>query len=92
MESVYARAHKADIWLVKYGQLNDLSYEQMKRDCAQYAQFAPWQHHHVYGCNTLRQPFYEEVPFHPDYLLRNLINVFHTAKVSCDTPYYTPLK
>ena len=92
LESVYARAHKADIWLVKYGQLNDLSYEQMKRDCAQYAQFAPWQHHHVYGCNTLRQPFYEEVPFHPDYLLRNLINVFHTAKVSCDTPYYTPLK
>lgn len=92
LESVYARAHKADIWLVKYGQTNDLTYEQMQRDCSQYAHFKPWQQRHVFACNTYRLPFYEEVPFQPDRLLRNLIDLFKTAKVDNAEPYYTPLK
>lgn len=94
LESVYARAHQADIWLVKYGQATDLTYQQMQNDCAQYAQFAAWKHHNVWVCNTFKIPFFEEVPFHPDRLLQNLVEVFKTAKVSDganNNRYYTPL-
>lgn len=92
MERVFARANHADIWLIKYGQATDMTYRQMQRDCSQYAQFKAWQQHHIYGCNTFQLPFFEEVPFHPDWLLSNLINVFKTAQVSTTHTYYTPLK
>lgn len=93
LESVYARAHNADVWLIKYGQAYDMTYLQMQQDCAQYAQFKAWQRHKVLGCNTFKIPFFEEVPFHPDLLLQNLIQLFGTAKVSPTTrSYYSPLR
>lgn len=93
IESVYARAHNADIWLIKYGQANDMTYQQMQQDCTQYSQFKAWQQRKVLGCNTFKIPFFEEVPFHPDLLLHNLIQLFGTAKVaSAAKSYYTPLR
>lgn len=93
IETVYARAHNADVWLIKYGQANDMTYQQMQQDCAQYTQFKAWQQHKVLGCNTLKIPFFEEVPFHPDLLLHNFIQLFGTAKVTSATKsYYTPLQ
>lgn len=92
MESVYAKGRNANIWLVKYGQKSLLSYNQMAADCPQYRNFSPWRARHIYACNTLRTPFYEEVPFHPDRLLRNLISIFHPSIVSPSiTTYYAPL-
>lgn len=93
IENVYARARNADIWLIKYGQADNMTYQQMQQDCVQYTQFKAWQQHKVWGCNTFKVPFFEEVPFQPDLLLHNLIQLFGTAKVS-HTPnnYYTPLQ
>lgn len=92
MESVYAKARNADVWLVKYGQKALLSYSQMATDCPQYRNFAPWRARRIYACNTLLTPFYEEVPFHPDLLLRDLISIFHPSIVSPRTAtYYAPL-
>lgn len=90
LESVYARARKADVWLVKYGQTLPLTYGQMAVDCPQYKQFAPWQKRKVYACNTLHVPFYEETPFHPDRLLANLMSVLGTG--SANNAYYKPLQ
>lgn len=77
LETVYARAHEADIWLVKYGQATPLTYAQMASDSPQYQRFRPWQTRSVYACNTLLTPFYEETPFHPERLLRELAAIFH---------------
>ena len=94
MESVFAKGREADIWLVKYGAATDWTYASMKADNARYALFLPWKKKHIWGCNTLHNPFYEETPFHPERLLKNLIGIFHpdlhlkkTGKV-----YYTPME
>lgn len=71
-ESVFQRAAKADVWLVKYGQQTDLSYAQMQRDMPQAAQFAPWQEHRVYACNTFSVPFMKKCPSTPSACCRTL--------------------
>lgn len=91
-ESVFQRAAKADVWLVKYGQQTNLSYAQMQRDMPQAAQFTPWQKHRVYACNTFSVPFYEDVPFHPERLLQNLADIFGGRTPQGSDVYYTPLR
>lgn len=78
-EEVYARASQADVWIVKYGGKNRLSLQEMKQDDAVSARFRPWQSGQVYACNTLKTPYYEEVPFHPDLLLADLAALFHPS-------------
>ncbi len=89
MESVYQRAHNADIWLVKCGQPQPLTYTMMQRDCPQYAAFAPWKNRKVFVCNTLAEPFYETVPFHPELLLQNFSDIFSGSAKGLR--YYKPL-
>ena len=91
IESVMAQGKQADVWLVKYGLGTDLTYAQMQRDFEPYAQFSAWKQHRIYGCNSLRMPFYEDVPFHPERLLRNLAAIF-SGKPAQGTTYYSPLK
>ena len=91
-EQVYAQAHDADIWVVKYGSSAPLTYERMVQDNPLYGQFRPWKERRVYGCNTFSVPFYEEIPFHPDRLLKDMVKIFHPELLP-DVPlrYYHPL-
>jgi len=92
LESVYARAHEADYWLIKYGQAVPLTYSQMVADCPQYRRFRPWQMRHIFACNTSFVPFYEETPFHPERLLNDLVSIFHPDVASGhDHCYYRRL-
>lgn len=92
-EAVFARSREADVWLVKYGAKSDLTYEQLGADDPLYRQLKPWRECRVFGCNTYKTPFYEEVPFHPDLLLRDLIHVFHPELLPGYRPrYFFPLK
>ncbi len=89
METVYAKTSNADVWLVKYAAAAPLTYAAMARDCPQYKLFRPWRERRVWCCNTLRTPFYEEVPFHPDRLLREWVAIFGGKNVPMR--YYRPL-
>lgn len=92
VESVYATARTADLWLVKYGASRPVTYASLAADSPHYRAFSAWRSRHVVACNTLRTPFYEEVPFHPERLLRNLIYLFHPQeRFPVDTTYYRPL-
>lgn len=93
LESVFAKAQTADVWLVKYGQTAPLTYAQMEADCPLYASFGAWRRRSVWACNTLLSPFYEEVPFHPERLLANLIRILrpHVA-LEWGEDYYVPLE
>lgn len=76
-ETVYDRGHDADFWLFKYNQEQDKTLTELKSDYASYAGFRAFQTGQVYGCNSGRVPFYIETPFHPDWLLEDLIRIFH---------------
>lgn len=91
-ETVYAKGHAADLWLVKYGARENLTYAALAADNPLYRRFLPWQRRRVYGCNTLRVPYYEETPFHPDRLLADLVKIFHPGLLpSHKLRYYCPL-
>ena len=92
-EAVFERGQDAQLWLVRYNQPQEMTYEQMERDYAPYAGFRAFKERHIYGCNTAYVPFYEDFPFHPDLLLKDLIKIFHPSLLPGYEPkYYTPLK
>lgn len=76
-ERVYTRCSEADYWFMKYGNATDCTYASIAANDARYKRFKPWSERHIVGCNTLRTPFYEETPFHPDKLLEEFVQTFH---------------
>jgi iron complex transport system substrate-binding protein len=76
-EAVLSRAIHADVWLVHYNREGEMTYGALRSDYSPYSRFDAFRDRHIYGCNTGYSPYYEEVPMHPDYLLAELIAIFH---------------
>lgn len=92
-ETVLDEAQDADIWLLKYNSLQPLTYSQLARDYQPYTRFRAFRQRHIYGCDLARNHFYEETPFHPDRLLRDLVIILHPELIPDEElRYYQPLK
>ena len=92
-ETVLDKGQKADFWLIKYNQKQDKTYSELKNDYSPYTNFDAWKNKRIFGCNTSYVNFYEETPFHPETLLRDLIIIFHPEIMKNEkTLYYTELK
>ena len=76
-ESVLDRAGDADVWLIKYNRDRDQTYADLRAEYAGYAEFKAFKQRNIYGCNAARVSFFEETPFRPDFLLADLIQIFH---------------
>ncbi len=76
-EKVMEQGLEADVWIIKYNRPTELTYRDLKADYAPYATFKAFRERNIYGCNSHIIPFYEESPFHPEYLLEDLIRIFH---------------
>ena len=85
-----AGAQDADIWRLRYNQADDMTLASLSADDAIYSQFEPWKRGVVYGCNTNYSHYYEEVPFHPHWLLNDLMRVIHPelSLTNPDWPHY----
>ncbi|MEG1659518.1 MAG: ABC transporter substrate-binding protein [Bacteroides sp.] len=91
-ETVFDKGQEADFWLIKYNQPVDKTYGELEKEYAPYANFRAFRTRHLYGCNTARVSLYEDFPFHPERLLKDLIFVFHPELLAGHTlHYYTPL-
>ena len=77
VETVFEVAQQADIWLIKYNQPTPLTLSQLSADYPPFAHFRSYRSGRVYGCNQETSRFYEETPYHPDRLLRNIIQIIH---------------
>lgn len=75
-ESVLDRAGKADIWLFKYNE-HPSTLQELLNENAGYGEFKAVKTHQVFACDCTRQPYYEEVSFHPDRLLSDVIQIVH---------------
>lgn len=78
-ETVFDKAGNADVWTIKYNRDRDMTYNDLKSDYIGYTGFKAFKTKNIYGCNTAKVPYYEEVPFRPDYLLADLIQILHPA-------------
>jgi len=78
-ETVLARAANAGFWLLKYNSSVDKSRKTLLEEFKGYAHFAPFKNGNIYACNTARKPLFEETAFRPDWLLAELVTIFHPA-------------
>lgn len=76
-ETVFDKGQNADYWLIKYNQPTDKTYRELKSDYAPYTGFRAYKERKVYGCNTHDISYFEDAPYHPDWLLKDLIKIFH---------------
>ena len=91
-ETVFDKGQNADFWLIKYNQAIDKTYKELKQDYAPYAGFRAYKERKIYGCNTNKVSLYEDYPFHPDWLLKDLIKIFHpTLLGGYELKYFTKL-
>lgn len=87
-ETVLDKAIHADIWLIKYNQANDMTYKDLRTEYTPYENFDAFKNRRIYTCNTGVVPYYEEFPIYPDYLLKDLVWVFHPDLLPGYTPRY----
>ena len=78
-EVIFEKGQQTDFLLIRYNQPIDKTYKELEKEFAPYAGFRAFKERNIYGCNTNRVPFYEETPFHPDWLLKDLIKIFHPS-------------
>ena len=76
-ESVLVKAEKADCWLIKHNNIYDLTYKRLLQEYANYALFDAYKKRNIYFCNTGKVPYYEELPIHPDWVLKDMVKIFH---------------
>ena len=76
-ETVIEKAGETDIWLFRYSGQHDITAEELLGEHHGYDHFRAFRNHEVYGCDVERSPFYEETPFHPDWLLNDFVRILH---------------
>ena len=78
-ETVFDKAQDADVWLMKYNQPSDKTYRSIEEDYSPYANFEAFKKRNIYHSNTSYKEYYEDFPFHPDLVLKDLIKIFHPS-------------
>lgn len=78
-ETVFDKAQEADVWLMKYNHPTDKTLSGIREDYSPYTRFKAYRQKQVYGCNTAYKRYYEDFPFHPDLVLKDLIKIFHPS-------------
>ncbi len=76
-EAVLEKAGEADVWMFRYSSDHPMTRDELKAEHHGYEQFKALREGEVYGCNVECSPFYEETPFHPDWLLSDFIRILH---------------
>ena len=64
---------------MKYNHPKDKTYQSLQEDNAPYANFKAFKDKNIYYCNTAYRPYYEDFPFHPDRVLKDLIKIFQPS-------------
>lgn len=91
-ETVLNEAGNSDIWLIKYNHQPNTRQALLAED-AGYAQFKAFQRRKVFGCDCAAVPYYEEVDFHPDRLLNDILQIAHpTVNGLAPLRYYHRIK
>jgi iron complex transport system substrate-binding protein len=76
-EAVIEKAGEADIWLFRYSGQHDITADELLGEHHGYDHFRAFKNHNAFGCDVERSQFYEESPFHPDWLLNDLTSILH---------------
>lgn len=87
-ETVLDEAIHSDIWLLKYNAVDDLTYQDLRSEYTPYENFDAFKNKKIYGCNTGKIPYYEEISMHPHWLLKDFVWIFHPQSLPGYVPRY----
>lgn len=91
-ETVLDKAIRADFWLIKYIQDDDMTYADLRAEYPAYEHFDAFKNRRIFACNTGKVPYYEESPVYPERLLKDFVRIFHPELLPDYTPrYYKPV-
>ena len=79
-ETVLDKAGDADIWIFNYTGAMPLTRTMLAAEHHSYKAFKAFQTGEIYYVNSLQVPYFEEVSFRPDRLLRDYIILLHPSK------------
>ena len=85
-ETVLSKSGNADVWLMNTSSSQPFTYESLAAEHHGYTQFKAFRNRNIYFINTLQVPYFEEVSFRPDLLLRDYITMLHP------NPQHPPLR
>lgn len=93
-EKVIAKASDADCWLFVYNGPTAISASQLLSEYPGYKMLKAFQKGGVYECGaTTGVPYFEEMSFRPDFLMRDFVSIFHPDIVQNGTTrYYKKVK
>jgi len=74
-ETIYDKAENADYWLIRSG--NDITYQDLKKEFEPYSYFKAWKEKQIILSNTVENNYYETGMINPDWVLADLIYIFH---------------
>lgn len=76
-EAVLDKASDADVWVFNYIGREPLTYTLLLAENAGYNEFRAFKEHSVWYVNSLSVPYFEEVSFRPDKLLRDYVTLLY---------------
>jgi len=89
-ETVLDKMGDADIWILSYN--GDMTLSQLAGEYKGYSALKPMKTGEIYGCPVDKVPYFEEVSWRPDWLLSDLIQLFHPDMRTGKMRYYGKVK
>lgn len=87
-ETILDKAGEADVWLIKYNNPVDLTYDGLVREYKPYSYFKAYKDRNIYICHTGKVSYYEDIALHPEKILKDMAFVFHPQLFPDYVPHY----
>jgi iron complex transport system substrate-binding protein len=90
-ETVLDKAGDADIWIFNVNGTYPMTYQRLSSEFHGYTSMKAFQQRQIYTVNSMNVPYFEEVSFRPDWLLRDYIILLHPDIQMGELKYFKPL-
>lgn len=91
-ETVLDKASDADVWIFNHYGSGHLTYDKLASEYEGYRQFKAFRERRTWYVDSQSVPYFEEVSFRPDYLLREYIILLHPGLELGALRYYAPVE
>ena len=87
-EKVLMEAKDADVWIIRYNTNNAITLSFIGKECKEAKMIKAFNEGNVWACNTNDTFYFEETPFHPDYILQDFYNIIHNPEDDSRLRYF----
>lgn len=91
-EKVLEVAADADCWLFVHDGVAPLSPAQLLKEYAGYGLLKAFREGHLYECSSTSTDYFENLSFRPDFILEDMVHIFHPSVCPRGSVYYKQWK